>query len=238
LSESNVNINSTTGSDTLDFGRFNGTSGTANLNFDDIYVDDGNTLDDPGAISVTNKRPNANGANNQFATQIGSGGSGYGTGHSPQVNEQPLNVANGWQTSSASQLENYAIENASTGDVDISTATLIADEAWIYANSGASCTGNITNNGTTTATISLTTTNTMFTNIVSNASYPNNSAGVGIKSCASATTVSLYEAGMLIAYTSGGSGVPEGALLLLPIIPFVPLLSRFILTKWQKRRRA
>jgi hypothetical protein len=227
---------SQTGTDCLELGDGTSNAGTNIIqHIDDVYIDDGNTLDDPGDIHVTAKLPNADNTH-QFVTNIGNnpGAGSYYT----NVNERPVNVANGWRTSSASQSENYTIESASQGDVDISTATLIADSAWVYASSGSSCTGNITNNGTSTASISLTTSNTMFTNIVSNASYPSNSAAVGIKSCPSATQVNLYETSMLIAYTpSGGSGAPEGALLILPIIPFVPTLVHSLLAKWHKRRR-
>ncbi len=122
--------NATTGSNYMRLGMLNN-SGGANIvqHIDDVSVDNGSDLSDPGNILVTAKRPNANGANNQFTTEIGSGGSGYGTGHSSQVNERPLNTANGWRTSSGSKSENYAIEGASTGDVDVSSATLVGSGA-------------------------------------------------------------------------------------------------------------
>jgi glycosyltransferase involved in cell wall biosynthesis/transposase len=167
---------------------------------DDVYIDNGSDLSDPGDIHVTNKRPNANGASNQFTTQIGSGGSGYGSGHSPQVNEQPLSTTNGWSTSVATQRENYTLENASTGDVNVSSKTLIADEAWAYAKTGATCSGEaITNNGNDTS-IALTTSYAMYTNIRTSTSYPSSSSGVGLQSCTNTSTISLAEAGMLIGY--------------------------------------
>ena len=52
---------------------------------------------DPGAILVTAKRPFTNGTTEDgFTTQIGASGSGYGSGHTPQVNERPLSQTNGW----------------------------------------------------------------------------------------------------------------------------------------------
>ena len=80
-----------TGTSTLEIG-FNPTGevsgwGTCAVNtlwVDDIYADNGTTLDDPGDVRVTAKRPVANGTLNQFTTQIGSSGSGYGSGHAPQ----------------------------------------------------------------------------------------------------------------------------------------------------------
>lgn len=227
ISETNFTLN-TTGATELELGRLSGLGGAGILfYFDDIYIDDGNTLDDPGDIRVTAKLPNADNTH-QFTTNIGNN-PGADSRYT-NVNERPLSTSNGWQTGSANQSENYGIQNASTGDVDISTATLIANSAWVYANSGSSCTGNITNNGNN-ASISLTTTNTLFTNNVSSASYPNNSATVGMQSCSSATAVNLYEAGMLVAYIpTGGGGAPEGAFLLLPLLPFIPKLARSLLT--------
>src|ERR1051325_1179465 len=68
----------------------NAADATFDARVSDIYVDDSAALTDPGNIWVTAKRPNANGTANEFTTQVGSGGSGYGTGHSPQVNERAL----------------------------------------------------------------------------------------------------------------------------------------------------
>jgi hypothetical protein len=169
---------------------------------DDIYIDNGSDLTDPGDIHVTNKRPNANGASNQFTTQIGSGGSGYGSGHSPQVNEQPLSTTNGWSTATANQRENYTLESASTGDVDISSKTLTAYEAWTYAETSATCSGEqLTSNGNDSS-IALTTSYGLYTNITISSAYPSNSAGVGLQSCTNTSTISLAEAGMLIGYYS------------------------------------
>ncbi|WP_323162301.1 hypothetical protein, partial [Pseudomonas fluorescens] len=80
-------------------------------------VDDSSALTDPGNIWVAAKRPNANGTTNGFTTQIGSGGSGYGSGHSPQVNERALSTTNGWSMvgAGAAVTEEYNIESKSTG---------------------------------------------------------------------------------------------------------------------------
>ena len=43
--------------------------------FDDIYVDAGTDLSDPGNIHVTAKRPFANGLTNAWGTRLGSGSS-------------------------------------------------------------------------------------------------------------------------------------------------------------------
>ena len=63
-----------------------------NLNcwFDDLSIDDGTDYADPGDIRVTNKRPNANGSLATFDTTTSTTNSGYGTGNSIYINEQPL----------------------------------------------------------------------------------------------------------------------------------------------------
>ncbi len=101
------------------------TNTTLDFRVSDIYVDDSSSLTDTGDIWVVAKRPNANGTTNGFSTQIGAGGSGYGTGHSPQVNERPLSTTNGWSMVGAGSTvtEEYTIENKSTGDFNISNST-------------------------------------------------------------------------------------------------------------------
>ncbi len=177
---------------------------TAVEHMDDIYVDSGTDLSDPGDVHVTAKRPNANGAANGFLTQIGSGGSGYGSGHAPQVNERPLSTTNGWQTALNATTEEYTVEGAGVGDVNIpSNAGLISDQSWIYLHSTAVCTtGNakIVNNGVST-NITLPTSNAMLTNYASITTFPSGNTAVGITTCTTgAPTVQLFEAGIQVAY--------------------------------------
>lgn len=168
----------------------------------DHYIDDSNALTDPGNIWVTAKRPNANGTTNGFTTQIGSGGSGYGSGHSPQVNERPLSVTNGWSMIGAGSAvtEEYNIENKSTGDIDISTATIVDFMGWVYAKAALSETASIVVAGAS-SNISLTSSNTMFTKFAGSSTYPPGSgADIGIITATTVTTVSLYEGGIVVAY--------------------------------------
>jgi hypothetical protein len=112
ISESFVSFN--TNSANLSLGRFNGSSGTGVLNFDDIYVDDSNALTDTGAISVTNKRPNADGASNPYTTNgTPTGNLTCSTGtHCQYVSEQPLNTSAYLSTTTTSSSENFdAISN-------------------------------------------------------------------------------------------------------------------------------
>lgn len=167
----------------------------------DHYVDDSSALTDPGNIWVTAKRPNANGNTNGFTTQIGSGGSGYGTGHSPQVNERALSTTNGWSkvgTGSAIK-EEYLIEAANIGDIDITGATLKEFMGWIYASSLASETATMILDGPLNS-VALTSTNTMFTQFSGATVYPGSGEDIGLQTSTTVTTVSLYECGILVAY--------------------------------------
>lgn len=175
---------------------------------DDIYIDDGSDYTDPGtarprSLRVTAKRPFANGTANNFTTQIGAGGSGYGSGHAPQVNEQPLSVTNGWAMVGVGAVvtEEYNGENRATGDVDLTGQPIVGVMGWAYAKSLLAETGKIIVDGTQT-NIALTNANTMFQQVSATPTvYPAGSgADIGIVTDTTVTTVSLYECGLHIAY--------------------------------------
>lgn len=191
-----------------------GSTGTANftvgnidtdtsLNFrsSDHYIDDSNSLTDTGDIWVTAKRPNANGNTNGFTTQIGSGSSGYGSGHSPQVNERAVSTTNGWSMIGAGSAitEEYNIENSSTGDINISSDTLVDFMGWVFASSLSSETGSIILAGVS-SNISLTSSAKVFTKMAGSTTYPAGGTDIGIITTTALTTVSLYECGVIIAY--------------------------------------
>lgn len=184
-------------------------SSNANLNFrsSDHYVDDSSSLTDTGNIWVTAKRPFSNGTSNGFTTQIGSGGSGYGSGHSPQVNERPLNTANGWSVINVGNIvtEEYNIENQATGDIDISTATIVDYTGWVDASSVTAETASIVINGVS-SNISLTNSSTVFTKIAGSATYPAGAGtDIGITTSNTITTVGLYECGVIVAFIPASS---------------------------------
>lgn len=186
------------------------TSGTFTSWFDDIYMNDNSGHLDPGDVRVTNKRPNANGTLNEFTTQIGSGGSGYGSGHSPQVNEQPLSTTNGWSFTVAgvAKTEEYSVEGVATGDVDFTSYTLVDYEAWVYAASSSSVTCNLVVGGSTSA-FTLGTTNAIYAAVKGSTSYPGGSTDVGLTTSTSASTVSLYECGIHVAgYVAAATSRP------------------------------
>lgn len=177
----------------------------ANLNawFDNIVIDNGTPANGfPGDLRVTAKRPNANGTANNFVTQIGSGGSGYGSGHSPQVNEQALSTTNGWSIAAvAATTEEYNIENRATGDVNLTGAVVVGLVGWVYAKALVAETAQlIVDNATTN--ISLTSTISHFYAAATQTSYPaGTGTDVGMITSTTVTTVSLYECGVVIVYT-------------------------------------
>ena len=180
------------------------------LNFrsSDHYVDNSVSLTDTGDIWVTAKRSNANGTTNGFTTQIGAGGSGYGTGHSPQVNERALSITNGWSMvgAGAAITEQYNIEGKATGDTNITTGTIIDYMGWVSAKALVAAGASISINGVSTA-ISLTTAEKIFTKMAGSTTYPaGTGSDIGIITDTTLTTVSLYEAGIIVAYIPGATG--------------------------------
>jgi hypothetical protein len=182
------------------------TSNQLDMRTSDHYIDNNSGGADPGNIWVTAKRPFSNGTTNGFTTQIGSGGSGYGSGHSPQVNERPLSTTNGWSMIGAGSAitEEYSIEGKSTGDIDISAGTIVDFVGWVSAKSLAGETASIIVAGNT-SNISLTSTITIFIKVAGSSTYPAGLTDIGIITTTALTTVSLYEAGIMVAYTPGVS---------------------------------
>lgn len=173
--------------------------------FDDVYVDDGDDYTDPGDIRVTSKRVFANGTSNQFGSQVGSGNSGYGTGHADEVNEQPASTTNGWATTTSGLTEEYTVEGASVGDVDISSGvTYVGSMAWIYtATVGGTPTVTMIHRGATgSVTLPLANTYSYLGGL--SASYPAGNTDVGLTTT-DTNTVNLWEAGLLVAYTASGA---------------------------------
>lgn len=185
--------------------RCDGNGATTTYYFSHIYYDDGSSGDPGGGnadLKVAAKRPVSNGSANNFTTQIGSGGSSYGSGHAPQVNELPLSQTNGWShiVVGSAITEEYTVEGASVGDQDLTGATIIDYMGWIFAKALASETASIVVGGTS-SNVSLTSTATSFVKAKGSAAYPAGGTDIGVVTATTATTVSLYECGVSIAYT-------------------------------------
>lgn len=200
-----INVNNITLTSILPSALYFGRSGidaTLDIRLSDIYADKSTALTDPGNIWVTVKRPNANGTTNGFTTQIGSGGSGVGSGHSPQVNERALNTANGWSMIGAGSAvtEEYNIEGKAGGDIDISLATIIDWLGWASMSSLVAETVNMILDGASVAQ-AITSTISLYVQLKGSATYPaGTGADIGIQTDTSLTTVSLYECGIIVAY--------------------------------------
>src|ERR1035437_8104933 len=178
------------------------TNAALDLRSSDHYIDNSNSLTDTGNIWVTAKRPVSNGTTNGFTTQIGSGGSGYGSGHTPQVNERPKSSTNGWSMVGAGSTvtEEYNVEAKNVGDIDISTATIIDWVGWASMKSLAGETLNMILDGAN-VTQAITSTTTLYTKIKGSTTYPSGTgADIGITTTTALTTVSLYECGVIVAY--------------------------------------
>ncbi len=109
-----------------------------------------------------------------------------------------------WQASQlalADTQENYTLQAAGVGDVDISGSSLVSRCAWIWAKEtvGGLGTPKLMDNGTETAVV-LTTAAALYTVITDSALYPGNAAGIGMRSANAAAGTFLYECGTLIAY--------------------------------------
>jgi hypothetical protein len=213
------NANNSTGDVTLD------------IRSSDHYIDNSNSLTDPGTtdgLFVIAKRPNANGTANNFATQIGTGASGFGTGHAPQVNERPLSNTNGWSVVAVgATTEEYNIEPSNglndlmkedgffllqesgsfiilddSSNVDLTSKTIVDYMGWIDYKTVLSESASIVLNGVSTAFSSAVNAETMFTKFAGSTTYPSGTGtDIGMITDATATTVSLYECGIIVAYT-------------------------------------
>jgi hypothetical protein len=175
---------------------------TLDMRSSDHYIDNSSALTDPGNIWLTAKRTFSNGTTNGYTTQVGSGGSGYGTGHAPQVNERPGSDTNGWSMIGAGSAitEEYNIESVSQGDIDITGATIVDYTGWVRSKALASETASIIVNNVT-SNIALTSTTTIFTKIAGSSSYPaGTGTDIGEVTSTALTTVSLFEAGIIVAY--------------------------------------
>lgn len=167
----------------------------------DHYMDNSSALTDTGNIWVTAKRPFSNGTTNNFSTQIGAGGSSYGTGHAPQVNERALSTTNGWSMIGAGSAvtEEYTIEARDVGDINILSASILDYMGWISAKSLSSETASIVVGGAS-SNVSLTSSITIFLKMAGSATYPAGGTDIGLITSTTVTTVSLYECGIVVAY--------------------------------------
>lgn len=183
---------------------FASTIGTSrNYWYSDIYVATGgassSSQPDTGDIRVTAKRPFANGTTNGF-TGTGTP-SGYGSGNATYVNQLPLSTTDFVSVIAAgATTEEYNIENRATGAVNLAGLALVDVGSWVYCKALISETASIILDNAT-SNISVTSANTMFWKYAGATTYPaGTGTDVGMITSADATTVTLYECGVLVAY--------------------------------------
>lgn len=205
IAATNVTV-STTGTSAfgLDVGDTGWTAGS-NLTcyYAHVFVDNG-TTGDPGNIQVTAKRAYANGTTNNFATN--GSASGYGSGNAEYVNTRPINSSDYVSvTPTSAKTEEYNIEPANTGDVNLTGVTIVDSMGWISANIASTSNtpvDKIILNGTST-TVTMATSFATYTQIAGSTSYPAGS-GSDIGMSAQYTTtghlVKMDGAGIIVAY--------------------------------------
>lgn len=193
-----------TGSNAFFFGN-SSTNATLDMRTSDHYMDDSNALTYPGNIMVTAKRPVSNGTAVEFTTQIGAGGSGYGTGHAPQVNERALSATNGWSLSTTTRkTEEYSIEGQAVGDIDISSGTIVDYMGWIRASVNSTANSPvhriIVANVLTAKT--MTTSAATYLQVAGSSTYPAGNTDIGMDGQFTTTPhlTSLFECGIVVAY--------------------------------------
>lgn len=160
--------------------------------FDQLYIDDGDDLSDPGDMRSTHKGPATVNENNWNAT----GGTGA-------IDERPLSETNFKQhTASTGVRQSYTLQNAATGDVDLTGETLVGHLGWAWAKKGAGDDGDlpalVVNN--VVSPIILTTTPKLFKLPVTSTSYPSHAAGIGMRSNEESADTFMYECGMVVVY--------------------------------------
>lgn len=185
-----------------------GADGSLDFYASDIYVDNSNTVTDPGKIWVTAKRPLSNGTTNNFATNGTS--SGYGTGNASFVNRRPLVTTDFVSvTPTTVKTDEYTIEGKSVGDIDISSATIVDFMGWM--NSTIASTSNspvmkIIVAGTST-TKTLTTSFVTYTQVAGSTTYPAGGTDIGMSAQYTTTghLVKMDGCGLVVAYIPNSS---------------------------------
>jgi len=177
------------------------------MNYDDIYVDNGTNLSDPGNVHVTAKRPISNGTTNNFSPTGSPTGYPTGaTGNAQYVSERPVDTSAYVSVSTTTKkTEEYDIESQSSGDVNLNSVQIMGTQGWIYAKESTTSNSPVAHiilNGTATLE-TLTTSAAMYTATTTGSIYP---AGTGTdigmdgQYTTTAGTYTLYEAGVQVAY--------------------------------------
>jgi len=161
--------------------------------FDQVYIDDGEDLSDPGDRRSTAKLATTVNED-EFDTTGGSGA----------VNERPPSETNYRQQAASSRArQNYNIQAADDGDVDISSETVVGIMGWLRARRSLTIgagTPSFTLDGTDYGIIVPGSSPvTMFKGLMQS-TYPSSSAAIGLVSGATSVDYFLYECGVIPVY--------------------------------------
>lgn len=180
----------------------NNTDTAMDLRMSDIYADNNTSVTDIASdVWVTAKEPISNGTTNGMT---GSGTpSGLGTGNARYVNERPVSTSNFVSVIAAGSAitEEYNLQTVAQGDIDITGATIIDYMGWVINKALIAETGSIIVNGVS-SNISITTGTSLFFKAAGSTTYPaGTGTDIGMITATTVTTVSLYECGIMVAYT-------------------------------------
>lgn len=204
----------TTTSNLVGYGWITQSPGAINqlILWSDMYVDDLGTLADTGNVRVTPKRPIALGATNAWNTLTGAAANRWG-----YINERPINNANLITHSVGATLdENFTVQAANVGDVDVTNATLLGGLSWVWGRQGAvaGTVGVWTPGGLVTG-IAMLTTNAAYGKAWTSSAYPSVNTACGMRSNASNATF-MVDGGLLLAYIPGVAAIlPRNSLTLM-----------------------
>lgn len=174
------------------------------VHVDDAAVFRNTTLTDTGNCAVTYKLPNAENVTS-FDTAIGTARSASDWNN---VDEQPLSETNGWQHAATTVVEeSYGVENAATGEVNLTGLTLKGYCAWVWAKAGAADVGAKLIDQSYRKYISLTGSSAMFTSFSDSTAYPSDVAAIGMQSTGSGNDTFFYEGGLLIVYVPAAGAI-------------------------------
>lgn len=176
---------------------------------DDVYIDDGTTLDDPGDIRVTAKLPASRDAGSGWdnnSVTMSDATRTTAVSQRPTL-EATVDVDYISHYATAQATEAFTLETAAAGDVDISGDSIVGYMGWAriwLSTTTGTPTWSLVLNGSTYALPDTGTTHTTPTQPVTSTTYPSNAQGIGLTSSAIAANTFLAECGVVVAYTIGG----------------------------------
>lgn len=173
--------------------------------FDQLYIDDGDDLSDPGNILQTAKLP-ASVNENEW----------NGTGGTGAVNERPLSVTN-YRNHTAMSVarQTYTLQTAAVGDIDLTDKTIVGYTGWAWFAIGSQQDETtpfmnlVINNVSYPRNVSfLPVVPFLLKDFVTTNEYPSHAAGIGAISNPDWDDFIIYECGVVAAY----QGPPEDIL--------------------------